>query len=73
MIVNKICEGNDCLNVAFSGCMTSLQGMVPSARSVGHGSSDIAVSRNLAKQSNIQSENTKIREFVIHTTELNLY
>jgi len=39
-IENKICEGTDCLNVAFSSGMTSLQVMVASARSVGYGSNN---------------------------------
>jgi hypothetical protein len=37
-IENKICEGTDHLNVAYSGAMTGLEIMVPSARSVGYGS-----------------------------------
>jgi hypothetical protein len=40
VIENKICEGTDRLNVAYSSGMTSLQVMVPSTRGLGHGSDE---------------------------------
>ena len=62
MIVNKSCEGNDCVNVAFSSCMTSLQGMVPSARSVGYGSNAAVTLLYLVPwpSSPTYSENTRL-------------
>ena len=59
VIENKICEGTDCLNVAFSSGMTSLQVMVACKKYVPEEqwSSDIALFDTLAKHCDIQIEN----------------
>ena len=38
VIENRICEGTDCLKAALSSCVTGLQVVVVSARSVSRGS-----------------------------------
>jgi hypothetical protein len=62
VIENRICEGTDCLNVAFSSGITRPQVMVDCKKyAVGEQwSSDVAVSCILAKHSDKQNENTSL-------------
>ena len=56
-----MCEGTDCLKAALSSAMASLQVMV-ACKKCGLGeqqSSDIAVSCNLARNSDVMFENSR--------------